>query len=567
MTDGWVIQIVRPGKPERNFPIQPGVYSIGSDPENLIVLPDPSVNWRHAVLTVNDSELYIEDLMTDQGTFLDEARVTGRRRFFPGQTLRIGPYHLRILHAASAAPPPAPSETAAAAAPARARPDNGADAAATAIPRAVQREEEQRRRSIRRQIHNELLQRLDIKRLAAGRVDEKDLRRKAMEHIRAIIREVRDHLPKDIDPEQLAKEVYDEAIGLGPLEDFLADPEVTEIMVNGCEQIYIERGGKLYATGKTFLDDGSVLAVIERIVSPLGRRIDESQPYVDARLPDGSRVNAIIPPLSLVGPCLTIRKFSREPFTVEDLIRLGTWTPAIADFIRACVLLRKNIIVSGGTGSGKTTLLNVISSFIPPAERIITIEDAAELKLNQTHVVRLEARPPNIEGKGAVTIRDLVRNALRMRPDRIIVGEVRGGEALDMLQAMNTGHEGSLTTIHANSPRDVISRLETMVLMAGMDLPLRAIREQIGSAIHLIVHVARYSDGTRKISRIAEVVGLEGDQITMQDIFLFQQTGVDPQGRVLGRIRPTGSVPTFVEEMKSRGIHLDHAIFDPSRSP
>ncbi len=562
MAGGWVLQIVRPGKPERTFPLEAGVYSIGSDQENLIVLPDPAVNWRHAVLTVGEADLHIEDLMTDQGTFLDDVRVTGRRRFFPGQPLRIGPYRLRVLAADSvAAEASSPATTSAPAA------TPAGPAEPEAMPRTIQREGEQRRRSIRRQIQNELLQRLDIKRLAAGRIDEKDLRRRAMEHIRAIIRDVRERLPREIDPERLAKEVYDEAIGLGPLEDFLADPEVTEIMVNGCEQIYIERQGKLYLTGKTFLDDESVLAVIERIVSPIGRRIDESQPYVDARLPDGSRVNAIIHPLSLVGPCLTIRKFSRQPFTTDDLIRLGTWTPNIVDFLRAGVLLRKNMIISGGTGSGKTTLLNVISSFIPPGDRIITIEDAAELRLNQPHVVRLEARPPNIEGKGAVTIRDLVRNALRMRPDRIIVGEVRGGEALDMLQAMNTGHEGSLTTIHANSPRDVISRLETMVLMAGMELPLRAIREQIGSAIHLIVHESRYSDGTRKISRISEVVGLEGDQITMQDIFVFEQRGVDPRGRVLGRLTPTGSVPTFVEEMKSRGIHLDHAVFDPSRGP
>lgn len=557
MGGDWQLQIARPGKPERTFPLETGVYSIGSDQENLIVLPDPTVNWRHAVLTVGDHEIWIEDLMTDQGTFLDEVRVTGRRVVLPGQRIRIGPYRLRVLASSTVVSP----------ATGPAVPALDAAAGEEEVPTARRRpEEEQRRRSIRRQIHHELLQRLDIKRLAAGRIDEKDLRRRAMEQIRAIIRDVRDRLPKEIDAEQLAKEVYDEAIGLGPLEDLLADPEVTEIMVNGCEQVYVERHGKLYLTGKTFLDDDSVLAVIERIVSPIGRRIDESQPYVDARLPDGSRVNAIIHPLSLVGPCLTIRKFSRVPFTAEDLIRIGTWTPNLVDFLRACVLMRKNMIISGGTGSGKTTLLNVISAFIPPGDRIITIEDAAELRLSQPHVVRLEARPPNIEGKGAVTIRDLVRNALRMRPDRIIVGEVRGGEALDMLQAMNTGHEGSLTTIHANSPRDVISRLETMVLMAGMDLPLRAIREQIGSAIHVIVHEARYSDGTRKVSRVTEVVGLEGDQITMQDIFVFEQHSVDARGRVIGRLVPTGSVPTFVEEMRSRGLSLDHAIFDPSRS-
>ena len=567
MADDFFLQIARPGKAERSFRVEPGVYPIGSDAENLVVLPDPAVNWRHAVLSVGDDGLYIEDLMTDHGTLLDEARVTGRRRFFPGQTVRIGPYSMKIVTAdqaaravQGAAPPPPPAGGPPAPPPEPATPQEDPSA------QRARQEEEQRRRSIRRQIQNELLQRLDIKRLAAGRIDEKDLRRRAQEHIREIIRDVRDRLPADIDSEQLGKEVYDEAIGLGPLEDLLADPEVTEIMVNGCEKVYIERRGKIYMTGKTFLDDDSVLAVIERIVSPIGRRIDESQPYVDARLADGSRVNAIIHPLSLIGPCLTIRKFAKDPFTKDDLIRFGTWTPGIVDFIRACVLLRKNMIISGGTGSGKTTLLNVISSFIPPGERIITIEDAAELRMSQPHVIRLEARPPNIEGKGAVTIRDLVRNALRMRPDRIVVGEVRGGEALDMLQAMNTGHEGSLTTVHANSPRDVISRLETMVLMSGMELPLRAIREQVGAAIHLIVHEARFSDGTRKVSRITEVVGLESDQITMQDIFAFEQRGLDVRGRVLGRMVPTGSVPTFVEEMKTRGIQIDHSIFDPARA-
>ncbi|OQW95355.1 MAG: hypothetical protein BWK77_07620 [Verrucomicrobia bacterium A1] len=569
MAGDYFLHIARPGKTERVFPVEPGVYPIGSDAENLIVLPDPSVNWRHAVLTVGGDGLYVEDLMTDHGTLLDEARVTGRRRFFPGQTLRIGPYTMQVQTSDPAVPPPAAAPGAAA------KPASGDEPAPQAEPAIPQEdpsilrakhEEDQRRRSIRRQIQTELLQRLDIKRLAAGRIDEKDLRRRAQEHIREIIRDVRDRLPGDVDPEVLGKDVYDEAIGLGPLEDLLADPEVTEIMVNGCDKIYIERRGKLFLTGKTFLDDDSVLAVIERIVSPIGRRIDESQPYVDARLADGSRVNAIIHPLSLVGPCLTIRKFAKDPFTKDDLIRFGTWSPGIVDFVRACVLLRKNMVISGGTGSGKTTLLNVISSFIPSGERIVTIEDAAELRMGQPHVIRLEARPPNIEGKGAVSIRDLVRNALRMRPDRIVVGEVRGGEALDMLQAMNTGHEGSLTTVHANSPRDVISRLETMVMMAGMELPLRAIREQVGAAIHLIVHEARFSDGTRKVSRITEVVGLESDQITMQDIFVFEQRGLDARGRVIGRVVPTGSVPTFVEEMKIRGIQIDHSIFDPARS-
>ncbi len=544
----WSLEIRRPDKPPRRFSLEAGVYPVGSDAENGIILPDPSVSWRHAVLSILDDGVFIEDLMSENGTIVNGRRIEGRCRLAPGQEVALGRYTL-VLHDESAPAPVSPAPAAAA-----------PEAAPTTA-----RAEEERRRSVRRQIQQELLKRLDVKRMAASQINEKDLRAKAYEVIHQIIRDVRDRLPADIQPDALVKEVYDEAIGLGPLEDLLADPEITEIMVNGHSRVYIEREGKLSLTGKTFLDDDSVLAVIERIVSPIGRRIDESQPYVDARLPDGSRVNAIIHPLSLSGPCLTIRKFSKTPFTVDDITRFGTWTPQIAAFLRACVLLRKNMVVSGGTGSGKTTLLNVISSFLPVDERIITIEDAAELRLTQPHVIRLEARPPNIEGRGAITVRDLVRNALRMRPDRIVVGECRGGEALDMLQAMNTGHEGSLTTVHANSPRDVISRLETMVLMSGMDLPLRAIREQIGAAIHLIVHEARFSDGSRKVSRITEVVGLEGDQITMQDIFLFNQTGLGPDGRVIGHFAPTGSVPTFIEDMAVRGITIDHAIFDPGR--
>ncbi|MCG2660600.1 MAG: CpaF family protein, partial [Kiritimatiellae bacterium] len=313
---------------------------------------------------------------------------------------------------------------------------------------------------------------------------------------------------------------------------------------------------------RVFMDDSSVLAIIERIVAPIGRRIDESQPYVDARLKDGSRVNAIIPPLALNGPCLTIRKFSKNVLTMPELIQLGTLAPEMADFLRVCVQLRKNIVVSGGTGSGKTTFLNVVSSFLPDTDRIVTIEDSAELRLPQTHVVRLESRPPNMEGRGAVTIRDLLRNALRMRPDRIVIGECRGGESLDMLQAMNTGHDGSMTTAHANSPRDVIARLETMTLMSGVELPSRAIREQIASAIHMVVQTARMSDGTRKVTHITEISGLEGDRITMQDLFTFTQTGLEQNGKVIGCFDATGSVPTFIEEIKIRGLSLAMSIFD-----
>jgi pilus assembly protein CpaF len=358
----------------------------------------------------------------------------------------------------------------------------------------------------------------------------------------------------------LVEDLYGEIQGLGPLEPLLADPTITEVMVNGPGRIYIERKGKIEQVPATFLNEEHVLRIIDRIITPIGRRIDMSSPRVDARLPDGSRVNAIIPPLSLIGPVITIRKFAATPFTVDDLISFGTATPEMFDFLRACVEVRLNIFVSGGTGSGKTTTLNVLSSFIPNDERIVTIEDAAELQLRQEHVVTLESRPPNIEGKGQIPIRELVRNSLRMRPDRIIVGECRSGEALDMLQAMNTGHDGSMSTGHANSPRDMLSRLETMVLMAGVDLPLRAIREQIASAVDLIVHQSRLKDGTRKITNITEVQGMEGDVIVMQDVFVFEQTGV-VEGKIQGHLKATGIRPKFVEKFEVMGIHLPPGLF------
>jgi pilus assembly protein CpaF len=359
---------------------------------------------------------------------------------------------------------------------------------------------------------------------------------------------------------RMLEQITDEIIGLGPLEPLLRDESITEIMVNGPRQIYVERAGKLEMTNVAFQNDDHVMRIIDRIIAPIGRRIDESSPMVDARLTDGSRVNAIIPPLSLVGPVLTVRKFAVSPLTTDDLVRFGTATPQMFDFLNACVHARLNIFVSGGTGSGKTTLLNVLSSFIPNDERIITIEDAAELQLRQEHVVTLEARPPNIEGKGAIPIRELVRNALRMRPDRIIVGEVRGGEALDMLQAMNTGHDGSMSTGHANTPRDMLHRLETMVLMAGVDLPLRAIREQIAAAVDLIVHTSRLKDGSRKIANITEVQGMEGDVIVMQDVFAWEQTGIH-DGRIEGELKPTGIRPKFVEKFEAKGVQLPSGIF------
>ncbi len=359
---------------------------------------------------------------------------------------------------------------------------------------------------------------------------------------------------------RMLEQVTDEILGLGPLEPLLRDESVTEVMVNGPQQVYVEREGRLELTNITFQNDEHVMKIIQRIIAPIGRRVDEASPMVDARLADGSRVNAIIPPLSLVGPVLTIRKFAATPFTVEDLIRFGTATAEMFEFLEACVRARLNVFVAGGTGSGKTTMLNILSSFIPADERIVTIEDAAELQLRQEHVVTLEARPPNIEGRGAIPIRELVRNSLRMRPDRIVVGEVRSAEALDMLQAMNTGHDGSMSTGHANTPRDMLARLETMVLMAGVDLPLRAIREQIASAVDLIVHQNRLKDGSRKIVNITEVQGMEGDVIVMQDVFVFEQTGVE-DGKILGRLRPTGIRPKFVEKFEVAGIHLPPNVF------
>ncbi len=363
------------------------------------------------------------------------------------------------------------------------------------------------------------------------------------------------------DKDRIVQEIVAEAVGFGPIHSLLNDETVSEVMVNGPNQVYVERKGKLVLTDVVFRDDRHVMHIIEKIVAPIGRRIDESSPMVDARLPDGSRVNAIIPPLSLCGPCITIRKFAKDPFTIDDLLNFGTMSLEMAAFLEASVKARLNVVVSGGTGSGKTSTLNVLSSFIPDDERIVTIEDAAELQLRQEHVVSLETRPPNIEGKGAVAIRDLVKNSLRMRPERIVVGEVRSGEALDMLQAMNTGHDGSLTTGHANTPRDMLSRLETMVLMAGMDLPVRAIREQISSAIDIIVQQSRLRDGSRKITHITEVQGMEGDVIVLQDLFIFEQLGMDENGKIIGRFKSTGIRPKFIKQLQEAGIELPAVMF------
>ena len=413
----------------------------------------------------------------------------------------------------------------------------------------------------RNRLHEELLHMMDLRRTDIGAMNEDQLRHHIQTLIAEIIKDMEGKLPDDVDKDELAEEVLNEAVGLGPLEELLAQDDITEVMVNRHDEIYIEKAGKLTKSNVVFSSDNAVMSAIERIVAPLGRRIDESSPMVDARLQDGSRVNAIIPPLALRGPCLTIRKFSKQKLYAEDLINFGAISQPMVDFLKMAVEHHKNILVSGGTGSGKTTLLNILSNFIPDTERIITVEDAAELQLSQPHLVTLESRPPNMEGKGAIPIRDLVKNCLRMRPDRIVVGECRGGEALDMLQAMNTGHDGSLTTAHANTPRDMLARLEVMVLMAGMDLPSKAIREQIASAIHLVVQQTRFSDGSRRVINITEVTGMEGDIIQLQDIFRFQQEGFDDNGKVKGSYQATGSIPEFYEDLRSRGLAVDMNIF------
>jgi len=416
---------------------------------------------------------------------------------------------------------------------------------------------------LQKDIHDRLIEYLDLRRLDMDRLGDEELWRRTEKAIRDIIEQMESdgELPEDVDREDLLTDVLNEALGLGPLEAFLANEDISEIMVNHANQIYIERKGKITLSDKIFSSNQAVLGVIERIVAPIGRRIDESSPLVDARLKDGSRVNAIIPPLALKGPCITIRKFKRDALRIEDLIKFKTITPQMAEFLEMCVKAHKNMVISGGTGSGKTTTLNIISSFIPDTERIITVEDAAELQLPQDHWVQLESRPPNLEGKGAITIRDLVKNCLRMRPDRIVVGECRSGETLDMLQAMNTGHDGSLTTLHANTPRDALARLETMVLMAGMELPVKAIREQIASAVHLIVQQTRFSDGTRKICFITEISGMEVDIVTLQDIFYYKQDGFTEDGKVRGRFVATGFVPKFYDELQRRGIPVNMSIF------
>jgi pilus assembly protein CpaF len=417
---------------------------------------------------------------------------------------------------------------------------------------------------LRQKIHHQLIDELGAV-LYDKRLSEDDLRKRVQDQLQSVLSKETTPISA-IDRTQLVNDVSDDILGYGPIDRHLHDESVTEVMVNGPNRVFVERNGKIESTPTTFIDEAHLRRIIDKIVGQIGRRIDEATPMVDARLPDGSRVNAVVHPLAIGGPFLTVRKFATEPFTVEDLITFGTINAPVSEFLDACVRGRLNIVVSGGTGTGKTTTLNVLSSFIPTNERIVTVEDAKELQLAQEHVLALEARPPNIEGRGEVTIRDLVRNALRMRPDRIVVGEARSGEALDMLQAMNTGHDGSLTTIHANSPRDVLARIETMTLMSGFDLPVRAIREQMASALDLIVHLSRLRDGTRRVTHVTEVQGLEGDHLNMQDLFVFDfGMGVDDDGKFRGHLKATGLRPTFADRLVDMGVPVDQELFKPEK--
>jgi pilus assembly protein CpaF len=576
------------GTEQREF--HKGEITIGRLPGNDIMLAKGNVSKYHSRIVAKDGKCIIVDMKSTNGTFVNGKKIAAPQVLKPSDEVGIGDYILNVEpleegpaetrargpedeaydeggeeayeDEAYAEEQEPYEEEAPAPAPAAGRMPASMAAAMAKNKRKVDPRIERYTR-LQKEIHDRLIEYLDLRRMDMDRLGDDELWRRTEKAIRDIIDQMDadGELPQDVDREELLTDVINEALGLGPLEAFLASDEISEIMVNHANQIYIERKGKLALSEKTFSSNQAVLGVIERIVAPIGRRIDESSPLVDARLKDGSRVNAIIPPLALKGPCITIRKFKKDSLKIQDLIKYKTLTAQMAEFLEMCVRARRNIVISGGTGSGKTTTLNIISSFIPEGERIITVEDAAELQLPQDHWVQLESRPPNLEGKGAITIRDLVKNCLRMRPDRIVVGECRSGETLDMLQAMNTGHDGSLTTLHANTPRDAIARLETMVLMSGMELPVKAIREQIASAVHMIVQQTRFSDGTRKICFITEVSGMEVDIVTLQDIFYYKQDGFTDDHKVRGRFVASGFVPKFYDELQRKGIPVNMSIF------
>ncbi len=597
------IEIYSPtGKCLHSQEVEAGQYRIGRSLRSDIRIKHDAIGRHQAVLEESDGGWTIRNRDDGYGMWKDGARIGAYGPLRPGDVLVLGDCELHVLMAGNAwqrqqsaehslngraATTPAEHDatpTSRSALPEEAEESPSADAHEPVQAPSPGGDERQdpatgatdpdaaddavddagiaQRLALKRELRDAIVRAMDLySRGILNELSSEALRQEAWSATEHVLNAGEVTLPPDVEQNGLIEEVVAEAVGYGPLEPLLSDDSITEVMVNGPDRIYVEQNGRLREASQAFSDEDALLRVIERIVTSVGRRIDEGQPLVDARLPDGSRVNAIIRPLSLVGACLTIRKFNKAKMSLDELVERGALSQEMAEFLKNCVRYRKNVVVSGGTGSGKTTFLNALSEHIPENERIVTIEDAAELRLEQRHVISLEARPPNVEGKGEIPIRELVRNSLRMRPDRIIVGECRGGEALDMLQAMNTGHDGSLTTGHANAPRDLLSRLEVMVLMAGMDLPVRAIREQIASAVDIVVQQARLSDGTRRITSIQEIGGLEGDVILMQKLFEFQQQGIDADGNVIGHHRGFGFAPAFYEELRQGGIELDRSVF------
>ena len=549
--------------PDGDFALMVGRLS-----ECDIVLPGNGVSRRHARISSQSGLLLIEDLNSTGGTFLNGERIEGKMVIADKDVVKIDEYTISLVPAAAesaapaqerqaALPPPPPPP------PVRQKmPEQSQDFKKEFSNASVLYEPEIM--SLTRSIHEDILEKLNLSEGALKEINKADMRSKLEACLDRTLKERRHEIPSKIPMDLFRQALMDELVGFGPLSPLLRSSKISEIMVNGPNVVFVESGGKLFDSGVRFFNEQHLISIIQRIVEPLGRHVDDASPMVDARLPDGSRVNAIIPPLALHGASVTVRKFADKKLTTDDLIAFGSMTREMAIFLEEAVKARKNILVAGGTGSGKTTLLNVLSQFIPEGERVITVEDSAELKLTHPNLVNLEARPANIEGKGRITIRDLVINTLRMRPDRIIVGECRGAEALDMLQAMNTGHDGSLTTAHANNPRDALTRLENMVMMAGFELPSSAIREQIASALDLIVQQTRMVDGSRKVVKITEITGREGNQILMQDIFTFEQTGLDEKGRVQGYHTATGNIPQFIDEMRRSGrLNIDMSVFVP----
>ena len=544
------------------FKVKGSVCSIGSARSNDLVVDTRLVGKRHAELFLKSDGVYLRDLGSMSGSWVNRERVVEHGPISDLDEIAVGDISLTIdtskiqLSANDSSMAESGNKIPTVVKPIEVKSEQEAES----DPEVTKADEALSYWG--RIVHEQLLNQMDLRRKDVNRMSDAQLKEESLVLIKSVIEGLADQIPATVDQQVLESDVLNEAVGLGPLEQFLNDEDITEIMVNNHREIFVEKKGKLERSRYSFSSDATVYAVIERIITPIGRRIDESSPIVDARLKDGSRVNAVVPPLALKGPSITIRKFPKHRLEFSDLVKIDSVDQRMVDFLRVCVEMRKNIIVSGGTGSGKTTLLNVLSNFIPASDRVVTIEDAAELKLIQPNLVSLESRPPNLEGSGEVSIRELVKNALRMRPDRIVVGECRGGEAIDMLQAMNTGHDGSLTTIHANNPRDVISRLEVLVLMAALDLPVSAIREQVASAVHMIIQQTRFPCGSRKITRITEVVGVESGTVQLQDIYTYQQEGQTAEGRVRGTFMATGAIPTFYEELRDIGVEVDLKPFE-----